>query len=87
MADSICGRIAGTLVDLWLWDISVLSHPWMYIPLLIPAMFFIGFVFVKWTVVLCPVWIVPYMVAQGFGRRRARSHSSDAGEIGRQEHG
>lgn len=44
-------------LELLKWDISVFSSPWLYIPLLIPVMFFLPFFFLKWTVLTAPLWI------------------------------
>ena len=55
-------RIGDVLIDQWLWDIEVLSNPWMYIPLLIPAPLFVCFMLIKWVVLLGPVWITPYLI-------------------------
>ena len=55
-------RILNRLFELWQWDIEVLSEPWMYIPLLIPAACYAVFMLIKWITLLCPIWIVPYVV-------------------------
>lgn len=58
-------KVTERLIELWLWDLEVLSEPWLYIPFLIPALFFVVFMFLKWVFVLCPLWVVPYMALRG----------------------
>ena len=46
-----------TLIRLWLFDIWVLSHPWMYYPLLVPAACYSAFMVIKWFVLTAPLWV------------------------------
>lgn len=55
-----------TLLNLWLWDIAVLSQPWMYYCLLIPALLFSMFVMVKWAVLTAPLWLPFVIILQAF---------------------
>ena len=50
-------RLIDLLIDCYEYDVAVLSQPWMYIPLLIPAMCYLAFFFVKWTVLTAPLWL------------------------------
>lgn len=54
--------IADTLIRLWKYDIEVLSHPWMYIPLCMPAAVYIVFFFMKWAVLTAPLWLPPTII-------------------------
>ena len=45
------------------WDISVMSTPWMYYPLMIPIALFLAFFMVKWMVLLSPVWLLVGVVS------------------------
>jgi hypothetical protein len=38
-------------------DIDVFSRPWLYYWLLIPAVGYFIFFFIKWTVLTTPVWL------------------------------
>jgi hypothetical protein len=42
---------------LFQFDIYVFSHPWMYYLLLIPAVGYLVFFFVKWAVLTAPLWL------------------------------
>jgi hypothetical protein len=55
-------EITDTLIRLWKYDIEVFSQPWMYIPFLIPPLFYLGFFFVKWAVLTAPVWLPFYVI-------------------------
>jgi len=55
-------EITDTLIRLWKYDIEVFSQTWMYIPFLIPALAYLGFFFVKWTVLTAPVWLPFYVI-------------------------
>lgn len=46
-----------TLLDMWLFDVEVFSSKWMYIPLCIPAMFYMMFFMLKWSIITFPFWL------------------------------
>jgi hypothetical protein len=50
-------EITDLLISLYLYDIEVLSRPWMYYWLCIPALAYIAFFMVKWSVLTAPIWI------------------------------
>jgi hypothetical protein len=50
-------RLLGILAECFIYDIEVMSMAWMYIPLGIPAMLYLLFMFFKWAVLTCPLWI------------------------------
>lgn len=50
-------RIAEILIGQFEYDVAVLSQPWMYWLLLIPATAYLAFFFVKWSVLTAPIWI------------------------------
>lgn len=52
------------------WDVSVLSEPWMYIPLLIPVSFFLSFMLVKWWVLSMPIWMPVWLIFQSLKQTR-----------------
>lgn len=54
------------LLELWRWDVKVMSSPWMYWPLLIPIQFFLVFFLVKWTVLTAPLWIPLAIIVRCF---------------------
>jgi hypothetical protein len=51
-----------TLKQLYLWDITVMSNQWMYIPFLVPIFFFLIFFIIKWVILTLPIWIIPAMI-------------------------
>ena len=60
--------IVSTLASLWLYDIEVMSQPWMYQWLLVPAFFYIVFMVLKWWVLTMPVWLPIRMILLAFRR-------------------
>lgn len=48
-------RLTTALIDQWLFDISVLSSPWML--LIVPLMFYLPFMLLKWLALTIPVWV------------------------------
>lgn len=63
-------RVINILIEQWVYDIAVMSNPWMYIPLLIPIGFYLGFFFIKWCVLTAPAWLPVAMVASVFRRNK-----------------
>ncbi len=49
------------------WDIHYLSQPWMYFCLLIPAICYLVFFFVKWIVLTVPIWLPFRLIFSGIG--------------------
>jgi hypothetical protein len=58
-------KIVEVLVNQWLYDISVLSDPWVLYTVA-PAVFYSIFMVLKWAVLTIPVW-VPLSRAINFG--------------------
>lgn len=57
-------------------DIQILSQPWMYYWLLVPALGYTIFFFFKWVVLTTPIWLPPTIVAQalrGSSRKKRRA--------------
>ena len=54
-------KVIDLLARCYEFDVNVLSQPWMYW-LVFPAMFYMVFVFIKWTVLTCPLWLPLYMI-------------------------
>jgi len=50
-------EVADIIIDLWKYDISVFGQWWLYAPFLIPAMCYLSFFFLKWTVITAPLWL------------------------------
>lgn len=50
-------RIATLLIEQYEYDLAVLSQPWMYWCLLIPAIVYTAFFIIKWSVLTAPVWL------------------------------
>ncbi len=54
------------LMGMFKYDVEVFSKPWLYIPLLIPACFYLVFFFIKWIVLTSPIWIPCKIILKGF---------------------
>jgi hypothetical protein len=52
-------------------DLTIFSHPWMYYWLLVPALCYLVFFFVKWTVLTTPIWLP---IALALSPLRMRQH-------------
>ena len=49
--------LINVIVTLWLYDIEVMSQGWMYWWVLVPALFYLVFMLLKWAVIFIPVWV------------------------------
>jgi len=81
-------NLTQTLYDLWKYDIEVFSKGWLYYWLLIPAIAYTAFFFLKWTVITAPVWLPVYIITGSFkGReiRILRVSASDKDEKSKEE--
>lgn len=59
-------RFFDILIRCFEFDVEVFSEPWMYYPLLIPAVCYLGFFFVKWAVLTAPIWLPIRLALAGF---------------------
>jgi phosphate/sulfate permease len=59
-------EIIKTLFELWKYDVEIFSEWWLYAPVLIPAMAYLLFFFLKWTVLTAPIWLPFYIVLNCF---------------------
>lgn len=50
-------EVIRVLFECWLFDLWVFSQWWLYAPLLIPAICYLVFFFIKWLVLTTPVWL------------------------------
>ncbi len=62
--DNPIHAILATLVHQWQYDIAVMSQGWMYLPLLIPIMFYLVFFMAKWMFLTAPLWMPILIVAK-----------------------
>lgn len=53
------------LYELWLFDIEVMSQPWMYW-LVFPAIAYVMFFVAKWMFITLPVWLPMAMIVGVF---------------------
>ncbi|EKD89610.1 MAG: hypothetical protein ACD_33C00034G0007 [uncultured bacterium] len=60
--------ILNKLIELWLYDIEVFSQTWLYAWLLVPAMFYLMFFMIKWTVLTTPLWLPIVIIINSFKR-------------------
>lgn len=50
------------------YDMDVFSQGWMYYWILIPAIGYLVFFFIKWTVITVPIWLPVRLFFEGVGR-------------------
>lgn len=50
-------EVLQVLVDLWKYDIAVMSNHWMYWPLMIPIIGYAVFFLFKWWLITAPIWL------------------------------
>lgn len=65
-------QILQILIEQYEYDIMVMSQPWMYYWLMIPIILYVGFFFIKWTVLTAPLWL-PFKVIIDSGKRRRKN--------------
>lgn len=65
------------MINQWLFDISVFSNPWLYIPLLIPFFIYLIFFFCKWSILTAPLWIPFSCILKVFKRDDSCSCNTD----------
>lgn len=50
-------RILEVLIEQFLYDVDMMSYPWMYYWGLVPITAYLAFFFVKWVVLTAPLWL------------------------------
>jgi len=60
------------LWNMFEYDINQLSQPWMYYWLLMPAIGYLVFFFVKWAVLTTPFWLPVSIIVRSFGNGRKK---------------
>lgn len=58
-------KVFDTLVDQWMYDISVLSQGWVIWSVL-PAMIYLVFMMLKWLTLTIPVWLPVAIIVKAF---------------------
>jgi hypothetical protein len=58
-------RIIDALINQWVYDIEVLSTPWV-LWTIFPALFYALFMLVKWFFLTCPIWVPAAAIVQTF---------------------
>jgi len=53
----LINNLVEMLIQMFLYDLEVMSNKWMYIPLLIPILFYVCFFLLKWGILLAPLWL------------------------------
>lgn len=53
-------------------DIEQLSQPWMYYWVLVPAIGYLLFFFVKWAVLTTPIWLPLSIIVRSLGDMRKK---------------
>lgn len=62
-------RIIDIYVRMFEFDAWVFSQWWLYAPLGMPAMFYLAFFGMKWSVLTMPLWLPFNLILQGLSRR------------------
>jgi hypothetical protein len=60
------------LWNMFEYDINQLSQPWMYYWLLVPAVGYLVFFFVKWAVLTTPFWLPVSIIFKSLGEIRKK---------------
>jgi len=68
----VLDKYANFLWERFMVDMDVLSSKWMYIPLLIPFIFYMIFFVIKWWILLFPITL-PISVLKGFFKINVRN--------------
>lgn len=71
-------RISDVLFDQWIYDVETLSQGWV-LWTVFPAMLYVVFMFIKWTVLTCPVWVPVTIIVKAFGRQSRSESGSEKG--------
>lgn len=75
--NEMLNEICQILLSCWKWDIWWYSQPWVYYPLFIPAVCYIPFMLIKWTLLTCPLWLPVTIIIKSimlpFGMRRVKN--------------
>jgi len=61
-------RVAEILIRQWEYDVWVFSQPWLYIPLLVPAIFYLIFFSFKWATLTAPLWLPVHLICSAFSK-------------------
>jgi len=67
----IIEKYLALLLELFMYDIEVMSQPWMYYSVL-PIVGYVIFFFFKWAVLTAPIWM-PFSVILGTARARRKT--------------
>lgn len=59
------------LYRLWLFDVEVMSNPWMYIPFLIPIVLYLIFFVIKWAILTTPLWLPFRIIIRSFFSKKS----------------
>lgn len=65
-------QVIDMLVQQWLYDVSVLSTPWVLYTVF-PALFYFMFMLLKWCVLTLPVWLPVRLMMRGLYRKDSDS--------------
>jgi len=53
----LINNLVEMLIQMFLYDLEVMSNKWMYIPLFIPIWFYVCFFLLKWSILLASLWL------------------------------
>lgn len=66
----------GLLWQAFVYDMEVLSKPWMYWCFLIPAFFYLIFFVIKWMILTLPLWLPVNLALQPLSRSKCENTKS-----------
>ena len=70
-------KICQLLVGQYQFDVSAMSQPWMYWCGMVPIIFYMIFFFIKWAVLLAPLWLPLAMVSRAFHFEKTEKKESE----------
>lgn len=65
-------QVIDMLVSQWLYDVSVLSTPWVLYTV-VPALFYLMFMPFKWATLTLPAWLPVRLMVRGLYRKDSDS--------------
>lgn len=72
-------KIIEILADQWAYDVGTLST-WWVLAFVFPALLYIPFMFAKWLVLTCPVWLPLSIILKSLRAATLSERSNDATE-------
>jgi hypothetical protein len=61
------------IISFYLFDIAVFTSIWLYIPLMIPFVFYLIFFVFKWMILTLPIWLPFSLIVNSFKRNENKN--------------